>query len=239
ANIPIDYICGTSMGSMVAALYALYNDTEKTVTIAREVFLENPTPKSDLNLIPKYSFYKGKRINEIIDPHCKEVDIEDLWLPFFTISSNITNPGMNVITKGPTKTALLATTAVPGLFPPVIIDNEIHVDGGLFSNVPIDVMMQENIGTLIACRVNKEIPEGTEEVVKVTGLLTTFMKSIMVYSDSYSDHLQQYADLYFEPQTNKFGMLAWKSADELIKIGYEHAKEVLQDIDIKTINKQL
>ena len=239
ANIPIDYICGTSMGSMVAALYAMYNDAEKTITIARDVFMKNPTPKSDLNLIPKYSFYKGKRINDIISPYCKDVDIEDLWLPFFTISSNISNPKMHVITKGPTKTALLATTAVPGLFPPVIIDNEIHVDGGLFSNVPIDVMMQENIGTLIACRVNKEVTEDRSTEVKIPGLLTTFMKSIMAYSDSYSDHLEQFVDLYFEPETSKYSLLSWKATDELIQIGYEHAKEVLKDIDIKTINKQL
>ena len=238
ANIPIDYICGTSMGSIVAGLYALYNDTEKTIETARQVFLKNPTPKSDLNIIPKRSFYKGKRIAEILELYYKDVDIEDLWLPFFAVSSNITNPKMHIISKGSLKTAALASTAVPGLFPPIVIDNEVHVDGGIFSNVPIDIMMQENIGTLIACRVNKDLTEVDPKGVKIPGIFTTFMKSIMAYSDSFSDHLQQFVDIYFEPETNQYGLLDWKYTDKLIQIGYDHAKKVLKDIDLTTINRQ-
>ena len=239
ANIPIDYICGTSMGSIVAGIYAMFNDTDKTIEIARKIFSKNPTPKSDLNIIPKRSFYKGKRISDLLDLYCNGVDIEDLWLPFFAVSSNITNPKMNIITKGSIKTAVLASTAVPGLFPPIIIDNEVHVDGGIFSNLPIDIMMQENIGTLIACRVNKEINVVDPKGVKIPGILTTFMKSIMAYSDSFSDHLQQYVDIYFEPESNQYGLLDWKFTDKLIQLGYEHAKKVLEDVDLSTINKHI
>lgn len=235
SNIPIDYICGTDMGSMVAALYALNNDTELTIKTARELFMKNPTPKSDLNIIPKRSFYKGKRIDEIFDSYFKDVDIEDLWLPFFAVSSNITNPQMHILNKGSVKDALLASTAVPGLFPPIVIDNEIHVDGGIFSNVPIDIMMQENIGTLIACRVNKDNSKPDSEAVEIPGIITTFMKSMMAYSDSFSDHLQQYVDIYFEPETDEYGLLDWKSTEELIQLGYEHASKVLEDIDTTTL----
>ena len=69
-----------------------------------------------------------------------DVQIEDLWLPYFCVSANLNRAELKVHTTGSLADAVLASSRAPGIFPPVVMDGELHVDGGLINNVPVDVM---------------------------------------------------------------------------------------------------
>ncbi len=230
ADIPIDYVAGTSMGGIIAFLYGKFQNSEEMIRCSREIFEGNPTSISDMSLPPKRSIYKGKKIDQHIRRHCADIDIEDLWLPFFCISSNISSPSMKIHEKGSTATAVRASLSVPGLFPPILIDEEVHVDGGIFNNIPVDIMLTKNVGNIIAVRVDKE-EKNDVKLNEIPGLLNTFVKSAVANSDSKAESLESFVDLYFEPQVSKFGLLGWKYHDKIMSMGAKHAIEKLQNTE--------
>ena len=65
------------------------------------------------------------------------MDIEDMWLPFFFISANLTRGEMKVHSSGNAALSVIASARAPGLFPPVTWDNELLVDGGTCESGPI------------------------------------------------------------------------------------------------------
>src|SRR4029079_871363 len=66
--------------------------------------------------------------------------IEDLWIPYFAVSANLNRAELKIHTAGRLADAVLASSRAPGIFPPIVIDGELHVDGGVINNVPVDVM---------------------------------------------------------------------------------------------------
>lgn len=79
--------------------------------------MDNPTPWWDLNVIPRKSLYGGKKIDAIFKSQIQNHQIEDLWLPFFCNSSNLTKLELMIHDQGSSLTALRASLAIPGIFP--------------------------------------------------------------------------------------------------------------------------
>ena len=71
-----------------------------------------------------------------------ETRIEDLWLPFFCVSSNLTRAEVKTHHTGPLWRAVRVSGGLPAVVPPVVFDGDLHVDGALLNNLPIDVMSQ-------------------------------------------------------------------------------------------------
>lgn len=223
-NIPIHYIAGTSMGAIYAGVYAIHQDFDTVFEMSETAFNTNFTSRRDLNLIPRHAVYSDKKINKILAELFQDYQIEDLWLPFYCVSSNISRPEMHVHESGSLKDAIRASMSVPGLFKPVIIDNEIHVDGGVFNNIPIDIMIEKNNGHIIASRVDVETKK---KKVELPSLLTTVMKSAVANSDRHSNNLQKFVDVIFQPNVAHFGLLNWKAHKQIFEEGYRHASELL------------
>ena len=66
--------------------------------------------------------------------------IANLWLPFFCVSCNISNITQVILRKGLLWKAIRSSTAVPAIFPPVVINGHLHLDGGIINNLPVDIM---------------------------------------------------------------------------------------------------
>lgn len=224
-HIPVDYIAGTSMGAIYASLYAKHQDFKAVFSLSTDTFLTSPTGPADLNIFPRYSIYKDKKINKKLHELYGEMHLEDLWLPFYCISSNLTKPEMVIHESGKLSSVIRTSMAVPGLFKPIMINKNVHVDGGVFNNIPIDVMLQKNIGHIIASRVDKE---DVSQVEKLPNFLNTLIKSTIANSDHHSNKLIPFVDLYFQPEVSKFGLLNWKAHDQIFDEGYKHALETLR-----------
>lgn len=226
-EIPIDYIAGTSMGSIYAGLYAIHEDFKEVYDMSVATFKQSPTSRTDINLIPKHSIYRDKKINKRLEEVFKNYQIEDLWLPFYCISSNISRPDMVIHETGNLKDAIRASMAVPGLFKPILINNEVHVDGGVFNNIPIDVMLERNNGHIIASRVDVKTKSSG---AKLPNLLATVMRSTVANSDRHSNKLQQFVDVLFQPNVARFGLLDWKAHERIFNEGYKHASTLLESM---------
>ena len=134
-GIPVDAIGGASIGAPLGAAIALQIDPAELVTIVTELF-------HDLldYTIPVVSLVKGERITRNIARMFADLDVRDLWLQFFCVSTNLTRSRVEVHDRGDVATAIRASVAIPGILPPVPLGGDLLVDGGVLNNLPCDVM---------------------------------------------------------------------------------------------------
>jgi len=245
-NIPIDMIGGTSIGSIISGPIAKRWSPEKLHGTAREAFLANPTPISDYNLLPIVSLLKGHRLNKLLKGFLGQSNIEDLHLSYFCISSNLTKTKAVVHRQGSLFQAVRASISLPGVFPPTIIGKDLHIDGGIFNNLPIDVMEEMGVGHIAAVDFDMGGEEGIEinaipstwQIIKsklwgkkrynIPSLMATLIQSTTLNSDHKTRSIRSHAGLYFNPDLSKFGLIEWKSFDQIVEAGYQEAKAVLE-----------
>lgn len=145
-GVPIDQVAGCSMGSAIAAGIALDLRGEDLLDLVEQQFHK----LLDYTL-PVVSIVKGQRIMANIEATLGGWDIEDLWLPYYCVSTNLTKSRLEVHRRGSTALAVRASVAIPGVLPPVPREGDLLVDGGVLNNMPFEVMRDDStIGTIIA-----------------------------------------------------------------------------------------
>ncbi|MEO1262871.1 MAG: patatin-like phospholipase family protein [Bacteroidota bacterium] len=246
-GIPIDMVGGTSIGSLMGGFMAMGLSAKEIFELNRVIFLDNPTPISDYNLIPFVSLLKAKKLEKHLVRLFGERKIEDLNPNYFCISSNLSNVTSDVHKNGLLRRAIRASISLPGIFPPVVYKNGLHVDGGIFNNLPIDVMEQMGAGFTMA--VDLDIPNDDEvkldcipstwQIIKgklfgktpfqIPSLMSILVKSTTLNSDFKTRQLRTRADLYFNPDLSHYGLIDWKTFDQCVQAGYENAIHVLEN----------
>ena len=134
-GVPVDALGGTSMGALMAGGSAV--GLRISWVIGRA--LKDRKKLRDKTL-PLVSLLAGRYLAVLIDEIFGNRHIEDLPIPYFCISTNLTQAEEIVHRRGPLAQAVRASMAVPGIYPPVTRDGDLLIDGGLFNNLPIEVM---------------------------------------------------------------------------------------------------
>lgn len=146
AGVPIDAICGCSIGSTIAACIAMGTPDDEQVPMVLRQFHR----LLDYTL-PVVSLMKGERISASIEAAIGGWDIEDFVLPFYCVSTNLTQSRLEVHRRGSAARAVRASIAIPGILPPVPFGGDLLVDGGVLDNMPFRPMRDDpRIGTVIA-----------------------------------------------------------------------------------------
>lgn len=245
-GVEVDTVGGSSIGAAVAAAIARGWDGERLLTEARRAFVEE-NPFNDYTL-PMISMLKGKKLEQLTREYFPG-HIEDLRLPYFCVSSNMSDAGLVVYERGPVAAAVRASVALPGVFPPAVEGNHLLIDGGILNNLPVDVMRQRFDGRVVAVdlHVSKEyeleyarVPSAWQvlksrllpfaERLPVPGITTIVMKATEIGSIIHADRNKAAADLVLNPPVGRFGILDVKAFDEIVRIGYEHALERAEDL---------
>jgi NTE family protein/lysophospholipid hydrolase len=251
ANIPIDYIGGTSMGSLFAGAYARGWSPAQIMAKVAEVF-SKPRALIDMTL-PYVSLLGGGKLDRVLKWLFRDIEIEDLWLNFFCVSSNLSQAEMMVHQQGSLWKSVRASVSLPGIFPPVPLEDQVLVDGGVVNNLPIDIMSDWcKGGPVIAvdasiggsCTINLE--DRTElsgwrvlgdklkplgKHVQVPNLFQLITGATMLSSKHYLQQLLAMGktNLYLTPPLQDHQLLEFEAYRELYDIGYRYAKERLAE----------
>ena len=180
AGIPIDYIAGTSIGSIVGGLYAAgYTATELDTMFCRQEWLTLLTDRrNDLgnepylvkdgvtyifgfpimgeireSVIGGFGMMRGERVEKMVDSmaRCKGChEFESLRIPFRCVAADFRNAREIVLKSGTLSRAVRASMAIPGIFKPVNQDGMKLVDGGMMNNFPVDVVKKMGADIVIA-----------------------------------------------------------------------------------------
>jgi predicted acylesterase/phospholipase RssA len=247
-DVPIDAIGGTSIGSIVASAFALGFNTDEMLANIDEIARESD-PIKDITL-PMVSLMTGGKLNKGLQKMYGDVQIEDLWVKYFSVSANLTKAQTEVHRRGPVWKSVRASMSIPGQIPPVVFDGELHVDGGVLNNLPVDVMRETCDGIVIANNVSpkidlnvgaeseithsgwhylKEVLNPFSKKMEMPGIFNTLMRSGMLSSIQASNVSKAMADIYMSPPIDKFQLLDFGPAYEIEWVGYKYALETMNE----------
>lgn len=247
AGVPVDLVGGTSMGSYLAAAIGLGYDSKRTLEILVDSLGAVPKDKT----IPIVSLLSGERTARVLLSHTGLRDIEDLWIPFFCVSANLTRARVEVHREGPLAKSLLASSRVPGIFPPIVSDGDLLVDGGIINNVPVDVMRAwAPCGYVIASDVSAEVDMGgiPDYGLAVSGwralrnwlkprskrqalpsVLTVLLRTVEFGGTAYEAHHLELADLYLRPPVSGFSVIDHRRGGEMAEVAYRYSRDKIAE----------
>jgi NTE family protein/lysophospholipid hydrolase len=244
AGIPIDLIGGTSMGAVIAAQYALGWDHEAMLSLNRKGWIES-RPLTDYTL-PVTSLITGRKVLAMLAMMFGDTRIEDLWLPYFCVSSNLTLAEVMVHREGALKKWVAASIAVPGIGPPLCDQGNLLVDGGVLNNLPADVMRTLSAGPVIAVDVNLRLGLATSPLspddlsawqlllgrlspfaqkYSAPGIFDILLRTATLNSVRSAEHTKRQVALYIRPAVEQVGTFEWKALDHIVEIGYRSAQQ--------------
>lgn len=138
-NIPIDYIAGTSIGSVIGSLYAYGYKADDIERILVKTKWENYLDFT----FPENGFMSGNKLEDFLKEKLKNKKFRQLKIPLAVVATDINKGNRVIFTKGDVATAVRASFSLPGFFTPVIMDKMILVDGGITDPIPTDIVRKK------------------------------------------------------------------------------------------------
>ncbi|MFT3809737.1 MAG: patatin-like phospholipase family protein [Micropepsaceae bacterium] len=242
AGITIDMAGGASIGGVIAAGVAMDWSDDEIEQRMRETFIK-AKPLNDYTL-PFVALLRGGKVARELKRHFGEIGIEDMPLPFFCMTSDLTSGLATAHRVGPLWRALKAGVSIPGLLPPVVIDGHLHADGGIMNNLPADVMATEARGPIVAIDVTGEagISYADERLGdenwwqawrrRSRGGAPT-LSAILVRAGTVGNEIQRriaraQADLVIDPPLDGIGLTHWKKFDAAVAAGYRAVADFIE-----------
>jgi NTE family protein len=246
SGVPVDQVGGTSMGAIVAAGVAARWTDEELASRFRRAFV-TANPLSDYTM-PFVSLFGGRRVSALLRSAFGEMDIEDLVLPFYCVTANLTTATADTHTTGKLWRWLRASVSLPGVLPPFNDAGQVHVDGGVIDNLPVRVMRRQGRGLTIAVDIDtggalaagasveepwsaweffRRLVWRRDETLPIPSIVRILLRSALVSSAAHAMEDRAAADLLIVPPMEKFDLLDWTSFDKAIDTGYAATMQAL------------
>jgi NTE family protein len=148
-NIPVSYVMGSSMGALIGAVYALGLDYELALEkIFHYAEFGNLNNITNFNILHE-SLYKKNLTEQLLNELFADFTFEDCKIPFAVTAVDLESGTSVLLNKGPLVSAIRASTSIPGIFEPVLMEGRYLVDGGLLENCPVYSLRQHGNCDLI------------------------------------------------------------------------------------------
>ena len=258
-HVPVDYIAGTSMGSLVGGAYASGMSSEEMARYVEgldwnKVFSDLP-PREDQSVylkrlnaenlwplvlgigrggvtLPRGALagqQLGFALNKLAAGGVGVENFNDLEIPFRAVATNALTGQMVVFDRGNLADAMRASMSVPGAFAPAQIGNELYLDGGLVRNLPVDVVRRMGADVVIA--VNLQSPLATRDQLNNALTITVQMIDILMQQNVEATLATLTdEDVLIKPDLNGFGSSSFDQAAKLIPIGEKAARAMADQL---------
>lgn len=246
-GLKVDYITGTSMGSIIGALYAMGYPADSIHKIAAsekwELLLSNQIPLHYLSPEDKVEYgqynlefgMEGKSLrmpNGLLEGHMLGLEFSrlampvanrkkftDYPIPFKCVATNIETGALEVLDSGNIANALRASMAIPSLFTPVNYEGKYLVDGGVLRNFP--VTEAKDMGADIVIGVN--VSSGTLPANKLRSMTSVLFQAMALAGSVDVARQKQMVDYLIEPDLEKYSVADFPKAEAIIKVGRDEA----------------
>jgi NTE family protein len=243
AGLQIDYIGGTSMGAIVGGLYAAGYSGEQIEEIVKNTdllqILQDELPRSALPFFEKEfgekhaislpvtengiglprAVSKGQNVLNLFNYVLAHVDsvpkFSSLSVPFFCVATDAETGKMVLLEDGSLPMALRASGSFPTLLNPVLLNDQLLLDGGIANNFPSDIMKKKGVDIIIGVDVQSDLikREGLNSVI-------TILNQIVSY-DIYEQSRKAIkdCDVYIKPDISEFTVVDFEKKEGIIAQG--------------------
>jgi len=243
AGIAVDWVGGSSIGSVMGAGIALDLPPDEAIARARAAFVDGK-PFGDMTL-PVISLLRGQRMERLIGEYLGGM-IEDLPIPYFCLTSTLGTGQSRLHDRGSLPAALRASVSIPGVFPPAVMDGQLTIDGGILDNLPVDRMRSRPVGHVVAVDLSGRqtyqvdyaaVPSPWALLAgrylpfsrryRVPGFLTVMLKAAEIGTMRAAREAGGRADLLIRPDVNRFSLTDVRPFEAIIAAGYEAGRSAL------------
>jgi len=255
-NIPIDLITGTSMGAIIGGVYALKKDISAIEKIAEKYskisefnidfsFSEKERKDKPFFLKKMSDFLKrgymlnlelrkkyindGEGLKKIIKDLVGDKAFTDTKIPFAAVAADLVKGEKVIIRKGKLFDALLASASIPGMFPPVILDKKILVDGGIVDVVPIEAA--QSLGASFVIGVN--VSQTLKKRVEFDNAVEIFFRSDSITSSELRKLQLSFADVVITPKVGRFHWSDFSKPEQCVREGEIAAQNTILELKKK------
>jgi len=222
-QIPFDFLVGSSMGALIAAVYACGGDIYMTGKLAGAL---NTSLFWDVG-IPRMGFVSGKRIEHFLRLITKGKSFEDLDMPLAVVTTDIETGEKIVIQEGPVHTAVRASISIPGVFAPVRYQNRLLVDGAVAERLPVGVA--RDLGAEIVLGVDVTFAE--DRKTRIRNTLDVILQAVEILERQiFTQVTRHQATVLIQPRLGNIKSSEFNRAEECIAIGRECALAKLDEI---------
>ena len=216
-KIPVDLIVGTSVGSLIGAIYAADARSFELEWTAFQLEKEDLFDFGVFNAVTGMGFAKGDKLEAWVKSHIKTANIENLRIPFAAVATDLNWGYKVVLDQGSLPRAIRASAAIPGVFQPVNHQGKILVDGGVVDNIPISVAKAKGADIVIAVDISANVGNtNITNLVDVTLQATNIMFALNV------EHSKKDADVLITPVgIGDIGMLDFTQKKRCMQAGIE------------------
>ncbi len=266
-KIPIDYIGGTSMGALVASMYASGMSPEEIEQIVTsldwdDLFTDSP-PRSEIDFQRKRDDFSilsaielgvkngslrtprgviaaqkiGLLFETILMPVSNITDFDKLPTPYRAVAADLETGDTVVLKSGRLADAARASMSVPGVFPPVEVNGRYLCDGGIVRNLPVDVVREMGADIIIAVDVGQILP--SREKLGSPMAIMNQMVDIMIKGNvnAQIDQLEK-KDVFIRPDLGTISSGDFKRGREAIERGLQAAKQKEADLRKLSVTDQ-
>ena len=260
-GVRVDYIAGTSIGAIIGSLYAsgysgkeldsIFKDVDFDDIIsdnlprAAKTFYERDNSEKYAVVLPIVDYKvklpsalsRGQNTYGMISKlilHVNNIDdFSKLPIPFFCIATDVETGKPVLLDKGNLAQSVMASGAFPSLFQPVVINDQILIDGGVVNNYPIDELIEKDVDVIIGVDVQddlatrKDLASAPEILLQINNFRT--IKEMKVKSKK--------TDVYIKPNIKNFNVVSFDSGEELVHLGAEAALKQIQFLKNITNNQ--
>jgi NTE family protein len=222
AGIYPDVLSGTSAGAIAGALYADGHKPREILNImnggSRLDFMRPALPREGLLQIGG--------VAKILRAHLRASTFEELQIPLFVTATDLNDGKAKYFSEGELIEPVIASSSIPILFQPVMINNRLYVDGGVMDNLPVSPI-EDKCRFLIGSFVN---PVGYME--KVSGLISIAERTFMLsMSKEILEKSDKFNILISPPELRNFKILDPEKAEDLFNVGYKATITTLNECE--------
>jgi len=224
-KIPIDLVVGTSVGSLIGAIYASDVNSFELEWTAFSLQKEDLFDYGVLTAVMGMGLAKGDKLEAFVKGKLAIQDIEQLKLPFAAVATDLNWGTKVVLDSGSIARAVRASSAIPGVFQPVTHMGKLLVDGGVVDNIPISVARAKGADIVVAVDISENVGN-----TNITNLVDVMLQAANIMFALNVEHSKRDADVLVAPRVGDVAMLDFGQKKRCMQAGIDAGRAAVPEI---------
>ncbi len=221
-KIPVDLVVGTSVGSLIGAIWAADQNSFDLEWTAFQLEKDDLLDYGLLTAVMGMGLARGEKLEAFVKSRVKAQNIEELKLPFAAVATDLNWGEKVVLDRGPVARAVRASSAIPGVFQPVTHMGKLLVDGGVVDNIPISVARQKGADLVVAVDISENLGN-----TRITNLVDVMLQAANIMFALNVEHSRKDADVLIRPKVGDVAMLDFSQKKRCMEAGIAAAREAV------------